>query len=137
MKTILAALASAAFMTAPLALSPSPAAAAPHGGFHGGFHGYYGGWRGGWGWGVPVGVALGAALWDPWYYEYPGYAYGYYPDPYYYGYAYGPPPPPQGGASPPAAAQAAPQTGQACGSWSWNAPQSKYDWVPCAAPAAH
>ena len=98
------------------------------GGFHGGgFHGgsFHGGGRGGYyyGGGYPfvgglgLGLALGAVA-APWpYYDgyYPGYAYAPY-DPYY---AYDAPPPPAAG--PPAA----------CGNWSWDASQNRYDWIPC------
>jgi hypothetical protein len=141
MKTILAALASASLLAAPLATLPATATAAPHG--YGGFHGGYGGFHGGYGWrgygyrGYPYffgGLALGAALWDPWYYGYygyPGYYYGY-ADPYGY-YGPPPPPPPPSGYAQPAQAQPQAQQGQACGSWNWNAAQSKYDWVPCPA----
>jgi hypothetical protein len=114
------------------------------GGFRGGNHGGFG-YRGGYGYrgygpfyaGV-FGLALGAAIADSWYYDYPAY-YGYYgpyggpyPDDYY-----GAPPPPDAyddGGPPPqyqSPPQGADQPGQACGSWSWNAAQSKYDWVPC------
>ncbi len=114
-----------------------------HGGFgHGGYgHGGYG--RGGYGYGfagAAFGLFLGAAIADSWYYGYPDY-YDYYgpygvagPYPYDYGYDDAPPPGAYGG-PPPAQYQTPPsgqaQQGQACGSWSWNPAQSKYNWVPC------
>lgn len=152
MKTLLTALASASLLVAPLAAGPAYAspqthgggghasfrgAGAPGGGFRGGYRGAGfrgggfrgggfrgGGWYGGypyfWG-GALLGFGLGAAFFDPWWYGYPAYA-GYY-GPYGYADAYpdGPPPAPQ--------AQA--QTPQACGSWVWDASQSKYNWVAC------
>jgi hypothetical protein len=161
MKTIIAALASASLLAAPMALGPTPAVAQhSHGGFgggHGGFGGH-GGWHGGgfhgggfhgggfrggfhdhgfrgdgfFG-GAFLGLALGAAIADSWYYDYPDY-YGYYgPYPVDYDgvapYGDGPdgPPPPQSQSSP----QGQAQPGQACGSWSWNAAQSKYNWIGC------
>jgi hypothetical protein len=134
-----------------MALAPAPAMA-QHGG-HGGVHaaGFSGGFRGGGfrGGGFRgfrgngfffgdafLGFALGAAIADSWYWDYPDY-YGYlgpygvepYDD---YGppppYAYGPdgPPPPQGQAP----QGQAPQP-QACGSWTWDAAQSRYNWAAC------
>jgi hypothetical protein len=127
-------------------------AGAGRSGWHGGsFHngGFYrggnfrGGFRGGYGRGFPFagaafGLFFGAAIADSWYYDYPAY-YGYYgpyggpyPDDYY-----GAPPPPDAyddGGPPPqyqSSPEGAAQPGQACGSWSWNPAQSKYDWVPC------
>jgi hypothetical protein len=170
MKKIVAALASASLLAAPLALGPTPAMAQhSHGGmgghsfagrgagfhssgFRGGFRGGYRGgfnrggyYRGGYYRGYPfagaaIGLFLGAAIADSWYDDYPGY-YGYY-GPYGSPYAddyYAVPPPPDAydddGAPPPPQYQSPPQgaagPGQACGSWSWNAAQSKYDWVPC------
>ncbi len=112
MKKILAALASATLMTAPLVSLPTPALAQHHGGGGGGWHGGGGGggWHGGGGWGggyhgggwggyrgyrggyygwggYPYfwgGLALGYYAADPWYYDYPAY-YGYAP---YYGGGY-------------------------------------------------
>ncbi|HEX4199587.1 MAG TPA: hypothetical protein VHZ26_19280 [Caulobacteraceae bacterium] len=117
-----------------------------HGGFgrggfgHGGF-GRGGGWRGGYGWGfggLAAGLFLGAAIADS--YDYPAY-YGYwgpYGAPYPYDYYDGPPPPyaDDGDEGPPPGQYSGPPPqgqaqGQACGSWSWDASQSKYDWVPC------
>lgn len=138
LKPVLAALAGVSLLALPMA------AAAQHhgggsahggGGFHGGgFHG--GGYRGGGGgWhggyygggypfvgGVGLGLALGAVA-APWsYYDgyYPGYAYGpgYGPG-YASDYAYDAPP--QQAAAPPAA----------CGNWSWNPTQNRYDWISC------
>jgi len=82
--------------------------------------------------GFGLGLAFGLAA-DPWYYGGP-----YYGGPYYGGsyYSYdGPPPPayyedippPAVGAPPPEAAQPP----AACGSWSWDAANQKYDWIPC------
>jgi hypothetical protein len=111
----------------------------------GGYRGYYGGYRGygypGYIGGVGLGFALGAALAYPWYYDYPAYGYygygGYAPvttvepqtypgDPWAYDYgtssAYPSAAPPQAQSS---------QAPQACGSWSWDPSQSKYNWVPC------
>jgi hypothetical protein len=126
------------------------------GGFRGGFNrggfnrgGFYrGGYRGGYNRGYApfyaglFGFTLGAAIADSWYYDSPGYYgyYGAYGDPYADDYYGAPPPPPgdyddDGAPPPPSQYQSAPQgaapQGQACGSWSWNAAQSKYDWVPC------
>jgi hypothetical protein len=107
------------------------------GGFRGG---YYNGWRGGsryYG-GVGLGFALGAALAYPWYNDYPAYwgPYGYYgggyvtavpaaplyDDPWAYDYG--------SSSAYPAQPQAQAQP-QACGAWSWNPGQNRYDWVPC------
>jgi hypothetical protein len=145
MNKLLAAVACATVVAAPLAMAPSESMAAPHGGgFHGGYGGFrggYGGFRGGYygwgGYGWGYGFGLGAALWDPWFYDYPPYYYAYYPAPYYYGdYGYAPPPrpPAQTGAAP---AQSQAPSGAACGNWSWNSAQSKYDWIPCPPAAAH
>ncbi len=114
MRKVLALLACAAVVAAPVAAS-----AQRGGGFHGGggyhgggfrgggFHGGYGGWRGGyggwrggwggWGWGPYWGLGLGVGLaslyaydyYSPWYYYYPSSLYA----PYYDDYEdYGPPP---------------------------------------------
>jgi len=102
MKKLIAALASAALITAPMA-----ALAQGHGGGHGGgghgfggfhgggFHGggfHGGGFRGGFGgpffWGAGFGLGLGLAY-DPWFWGYPPYGYyGYYGYPAYYEYDY-------------------------------------------------
>lgn len=119
-----------------------------HGGFgrggfgHSGGYGWRGGgygWRGGYGYGwgfggLAAGLFLGAAIADS--YDYPAY-YGYwgpYGVPYPYDYDDGPPPPyadGDEGPPPPGQYSSAPPQGQACGSWSWDAGQSKYNWVPC------
>jgi hypothetical protein len=86
------------------------------GGFHGGdFHGdgFHGGgfhdrdhFRGG----FPIvgGLGLGLALSGAYSGYYDDGPYGYYPD------YVAPAPPPV-----------------ACGSWAWNAPAGRYDWIPC------
>ena len=150
MKKILIALAATAALAAPLAAQARPDNSHAGGGSRGGgFHGsggfYGGGYRGGgfyrggfysypgYYYGAAgLGFALGASLADPWYYG-PAY-YGYY------GY-YGPPPQvvyadPAYGYAPPPAVGAAPQA--ACGQWSWDQAQSKYNWIPgpCAGAAA-
>lgn len=115
------------------------------GGFRGGYSpgwGYRGGYRGysGGAWaGATLGFALGANLAYPWYYGppvgyygYPDYGYyggyvapapeGYAGDPWAYDYGTSVASPSTPGAQPPA---------QACGSWSWDQAQSKYNWIPC------
>jgi hypothetical protein len=143
MKKILIALAGVAVLAAPLAAQARPAVVHGGGGFHGGgVHGggVHGGgfYRGGF-YGYPgyyygaagLGFALGASLADPWYYG-PAY-YGYY------GY-YGPPAPviyadPAYGYAPPPVSGPAPQA--ACGQWSWDQANAKYNWIPgSCAPAA-
>ncbi len=85
-----------------------------------------------------MGFALGAGLAYQGYYGYPGYAYypdygyyggyaqpvpqGYAGDPWAYDYGTSLATPPDAGALPPP---------QACGSWSWDQAQSKYNWIPC------
>lgn len=129
MKKFLGAVASIALLSAPLASIPSPALAHPGGGAHSG--GFGGGFRGGYGYlgAGALGLAVGLDYRDPLFYDDPFYYDDYYGD-YAYGapYDYGPDgalllayqgPPPQTG------------TPQACGSWSWDAPRSTYNWVPC------
>ena len=124
MKTIFAALASAALLAAPMASISTPAAAQAHGG--GGFHGGGGGFHGGGG--ARGGGFRGGGFHDG------GHDRGFrggrgrgdgifflglpYGDPYYdddlYGYD-----DPYDNSSP------------SCGSWSWDAANARYDWVPC------
>ncbi|HXU99159.1 MAG TPA: hypothetical protein VG166_01515 [Caulobacteraceae bacterium] len=81
----------------------------------------------------------GLAFADDWlyggpdFYGYPGYGLGT-PWPADYGYRPAGEPgdgsePPMSRAEPRAGAQARPR--QACGSWVWDAAQSRYDWAPC------
>lgn len=99
-------------------------------GFHHFHHDHFPVFFGGFG----LGLALGAA-WDPWWWDGPYYGYGWGPYPPYEvigpPYGYGPPPP--ASAAPPVAAPPATATppAAACGSWSWNAPAQRYDWIPC------
>jgi hypothetical protein len=151
MKVIVAALASAALIAAPLT-----ATAQSHGGSHssaghvsggrgggvGGYHGYRGGYRGYRGgyygypffWGAGLGLALGEFYAAPWYYGYPYYYYGYPP---YDDDGYGPPASgyyqgslpsddvaPGAGAKPGSAPAA-----KACGAWRWDQTAQKYQWV--------
>lgn len=121
MKTIFAALASAALLAAPMASISTPAAAQIHGGgFHasagfrggGGFHGgggfrggsYGGGFRGGQHRDRGEGILFDAPFVDPYYFA----------DPYYYddGEAYD-------------------DSSQSCGSWAWDAVHGGYVWIPC------
>ena len=125
MKTIFAALASAALLAAPMASISTPAAAQAHGG--GGFHGGGGGFHGG---GARGGGFRGGGF------QGGGHGRGFrgghdrdrdngffffglpYGDAFYdddlYGYdgAYD-------------------DNAPSCGSWSWNAAQGRYDWIPC------
>jgi hypothetical protein len=149
MKSILAALASASLLAAPLTLSATAASARGFGGFHGGGSGFHGGsFRGA---GARDGGFAGRgfrdhgfrdrgfrgdglladellfdddlfafALADPWYFDDVG---------YYDGYVDGPPEAASFGPSryqdqPPAQASQ-----KACGSWVWDAGQDKYNWV--------
>ena len=80
------------------------------------------------------GFGLDAAFFDPWYDGYPTYdgpygVSGFDPDgPYGYGYGAGAPPS-SSQYQPQWQAQAEPP--KACGSWSWDATQSKYNWLLC------
>jgi hypothetical protein len=90
-----------------------PGAGRSAGGHHGGGHYGVGGRGGGspYGFGpAALGFALGSAYGDAWDYGDPA-TDGYYAD---FG-AEGP----------------SPDDYQTCGSWVWNAPYSRYDWVPC------
>jgi hypothetical protein len=130
MKTIFAALASAALLAAPMASISTPAAAQAHGG--GGFHGGGGGFHGGGGvhggGGARGGGFRGGGFHDGGHdrgfrggrgrgdgFVFLGLPYG---DPFYdddlYGYD-----DPYDNSSP------------SCGSWSWDASNARYDWIPC------
>ena len=156
MKTFLAALASASLLAAPMALSPTIVAA--HGVGAGGSRGRIGGFRGGSFRGAGIhnggfraggfrgrgfrgdgfigdellfddavlGFALGADFSDPWYGENPTFYDGYWDQ--------------SGdgaGGAPGATSQYQPrpqfqaQRRQTCGSWNWDAAQSKYSWLFC------
>jgi hypothetical protein len=109
MKTLVAALAGAALITAPMTVQAQSHGGGHGGGGHGfgggfhggGFHGggFHGGFRGGgfhrgFGfYGAPffygAGLGLGLAYYDPWFWGYPGYGYYGYPAYYDYDYDYG------------------------------------------------
>ena len=144
MKTIVAALASAALLATPMASISTPAAAQPHGGgFHGrggglrggdgGFHG--GGFRGAGGFHGAGGFQGGDVHGDGFRGGHPrdrndgtglvvGLPFG---DPYYYdddlyGYYDG-----SDGYDVESYDDGAP----ACGSWAWDDPRGRYVWIPC------
>ena len=126
MKTIFAALASAALLAAPMASISTPAAAQAHGGggFHGGGGGFHGGggargggFRGGGfqGGGHGRGFRGGHDRDRDNGFFFFGLPYGdafYDDDLYGYDGAYD-------------------DNAPSCGSWSWNAAQGRYDWIPC------
>jgi hypothetical protein len=130
MKAILAALASATLLAGAVSSISTPAAAQAHGGgfhgggggfhgggfhggggFRGGFHGSDGGLRGG---GRDRGFRGGFHHHDR---DGLGFVFGvpYGDDPFYYDDFYG----------------YDDGSGPACGSWTWDAPSSRYVWVPC------